>query len=36
MNLMTIAEEAIAAMNERDRVAAALGQGEDADLDVRG
>ncbi|KAG1751002.1 hypothetical protein EDD22DRAFT_850754 [Suillus occidentalis] len=37
MDLMTIAEEAIAAMNERDRVAAASGQGrEDADIDVRG
>ncbi|KAG2751146.1 voltage-gated potassium channel [Suillus brevipes Sb2] len=37
MDLMTIAEEAIAAMNERDRVAAASGQGrEDADIDVGG
>lgn len=37
MDLMTIAEGAIAAMNERDRVAAASGQGrEDADIDVRG
>ncbi|KAG2132703.1 uncharacterized protein EDB93DRAFT_1255121 [Suillus bovinus] len=34
MELMTITEEAIAAMNERDRVAAALVQGrEDADVD---
>lgn len=37
MDLMTIAEEAIAAMNERDRVAAASGQRrEDADIDVGG
>jgi hypothetical protein len=37
MDLTAIAEEAIAAMNERDRVAAASGQGrEDADIDVRG
>lgn len=36
MELMTIAEEAIAGMNERDHVAAALGQGqEDVDTDVR-
>lgn len=36
MELMTIGEEAIAGMNERDRVAAALGQRqEDADTDVR-
>lgn len=35
MELMTIAEEAIAGMNDRDRVAAALGHGrEDADADV--
>lgn len=37
MELMTIAEEAIAAMNDRDRVSAALDQGqEDVDVDVRG
>jgi potassium channel subfamily K len=37
MDLTAIAEEAIAAMNERDRVTAASGQGrEDADIDVRG
>ncbi|KAG2340994.1 voltage-gated potassium channel [Suillus weaverae] len=37
MELMTVAEEAIAAMNDRDRVATGLGQAqEDADVDVRG
>jgi hypothetical protein len=37
MELMTVAEEAIAAMNDRDRVVATLSQGpEDADVDSRG
>jgi voltage-gated potassium channel Kch len=37
MELMTVAEEAIAAMNDRDRFVATLSQGpEDADVDSRG
>jgi hypothetical protein len=37
MELMTVAEEAIAAMNDRDRVVATLSQGpEDVDVDSRG